>query len=282
MQQQKIQLAVTKPIKEGLYHANMRTEVCVPGLGSGSVMISDSRLLLFFCSALFTLLLFLPQDHGTTTLPPCIMLKLQVKRQGCRGNCDKNLPANFCLCVLAKQKACSEEPPTDSHLCLMGQIHVTRSCPRTKKTENLSGGAHGLSAQNQCLVDLRVSSAFPNHRLMVFQRAHIHGLCLYANAKAVIKGESMKVVALTGTTYAIYHPDGCLCQAKATWGTCHYAFLTANLKYKSGPFVDITSILAITYDAWLILPSPNSLSDICKQEMKCLWNISPPFLKSCL
>lgn len=69
---------------------------------------------------------------------------------------------------------------------------------------------------------------------------------------------------------------------KTIWGTCYYAFLAVNLKYKFGPFLDITSILAITYDAWLILPSPNSLSDICKQEMKCLWSISPPFLVSCL
>lgn len=51
-----------------------------------------------------------------------------------------------------------------------------------------------LSAQNQCLVDLSVSSPFPNSRLTVFQRAHIHGPRLCANAKAVIKGESVKVV----------------------------------------------------------------------------------------
>lgn len=67
---------------------------------------------------------------------------------------------------------------------------------------------------------------------------------------------------------------------KITWATCYYAFLTLNLKYKFGPFLDITSIPAITCDAWLILPSPNSLSDIHKQETNCLWSISPPFLGS--
>lgn len=77
-------------------------------------------------------------------------------------------------------------------------------------------------------------------------------------------------------------PMAVYAKLETTWGTCHSAFWTSNLKYKSGPFLDITSILAITYDAWLILPSPNSLSDICKQEMKCLWSISPPFLVSCL
>lgn len=69
---------------------------------------------------------------------------------------------------------------------------------------------------------------------------------------------------------------------KTIWGTCYYAFLAVTLRYKFGPFLDITSILAITYDARLILRSPNSLSDVRKQEMECLWSVSPPFLVSCL
>lgn len=57
LQPQKIQLAVTKPLKEWSYHRNGNRGMW-PRLGKGSVMTSDPRLFLFSCSAVFLVLLF--------------------------------------------------------------------------------------------------------------------------------------------------------------------------------------------------------------------------------
>lgn len=129
-------------------------------------------------------------------------------------------------------------------------------------------------------------SNFPIIKQVVFQQVifqeHVPILSPLWVPKHWLKGKACPSLCWIVTCPPYIIPMAVYAQLKTIWGTCYYASLAVNLKHKFSSFLDITSILAITYDTWLILPSPNSLSDIYKQEMKCLWSKRPPFLVSCL
>lgn len=122
--------------------------------------------------------------------------------------------------------------------------------------------------------------------------------CVFISQQLIVYSKQISIYVLVGTwthwlkwklwvwsawhcnMHAICHHNGCLCQTKGHIRYLQICLLSHQPKIRS--FLDMTSALAITYNAWLILPSPNSLSDIYKQETKCLWHVSSPFLLSCL
>lgn len=171
-QPQKIHLA-TKPIKECLYHTNTRTELCVLGLGNSSLTAAASRLSSF--SALFLVFLFRHTITSTATPPPRIMLKLQVKREGHRGN-DKRSVSWLCLCLLGKREACSEGPSSKLPLVSCGPEPRHKVKPKGKEECNTVW----LDTWPLCTKSVSCWPEWvlpvPNHGLMLLLWAHLHGL----------------------------------------------------------------------------------------------------------
>lgn len=121
LQPQKIQLAVTKPLKEWSYHRNGNRGMW-PRLGKVSVMTSDPRLFLFSCSAVFLVLLF------CYVIPTCLQ-HLQAfcstnkqKERGRGEMMTKPVSARFVFVSQETKKLAQK-----THLANFPLCHVARS-----------------------------------------------------------------------------------------------------------------------------------------------------------
>lgn len=255
---------MTKSIRESYRHRNGRTEVCHPGLGSRSGMTLDPRLFLFFCLAIF---IGLPRDsqHDCPTSKHYIQVRDQ--KRGIEGKgWQKHLCQPSLSLLIRKTKILLRRPNSQTSTGVLWARSMPQSHAEEQRRQNCSAGHVALLHKISLLLTRMCSIS--QLLFNTFQQC-TPILISVRMPRDWLQGKLCKYFALTGNCTPYIIPMAVDAKPKTIWGTCYYAFVAVNLKYKSGPFLDITSILAITYDAWQILPSPNSLSDICKQEMKC-------------
>lgn len=187
-QQQKIQLAVTRPIRQCSYHRNRRTEASVAVQGWAAVQWWRRTPGSFsFCALPPS-----PSCHVTAEL-----LHLQAlcpsygqKERDRREMMTKSSVSQVCL--WGKPKACSKDPSSKLPLvsCGLGPRH--KVTPKGREEQKVFGRARGRSAQNQCLIVKNVLPISPGSFKSISVTYAHSNLCV--NASVLTAGETVKVV----------------------------------------------------------------------------------------
>lgn len=122
-----------EPIKEYSLSWNRRTEACEPGSGSRSVMTSDPRLFLFFCSAMF---IVLPFGH-MITMWLCHFQTLyssyRQKERGRGGDNDRKRCQPSLSLFIWKRKGLLRRPIQQTFACVLWAGSMSRSHAQVQK-----------------------------------------------------------------------------------------------------------------------------------------------------